>query len=33
LGEPVAVMTEAARGWGGYNVVYRLDTTDGRWVV
>jgi len=26
-------MTEAARGWGGYNVVYRLDTTDGRWVV
>ncbi len=26
-------MTEAARGWGGHNVVYRLDTTDGRWAV
>ena len=33
LGEPVAAMTEAARGWGGHNVVYRLDTTDGRWAV
>ena len=33
LGEPVAAMTEAARGWGGHNVVYRLDTADGRWAV
>ena len=33
LGEPVAAMTEGARGWGGHNVVYRLDTTDGRLAV
>lgn len=33
LGEPVAAMTETARGWGRHNVVYRLDTTDGRWAV
>jgi Ser/Thr protein kinase RdoA (MazF antagonist) len=33
LGKPVASLTEAARGWGGHNVVYRLDTTDGRWAV
>ena len=33
LGEPVAAMTEAARGWGGHNIVYRVDTTDGRWAV
>jgi Ser/Thr protein kinase RdoA (MazF antagonist) len=26
-------MTEAARGWGGHNIVYRLDTTQGRWAV
>jgi Ser/Thr protein kinase RdoA (MazF antagonist) len=33
LGKPVAAMTEAARGWGGHNIVYRLDTTDGRWTI
>jgi Ser/Thr protein kinase RdoA (MazF antagonist) len=33
LGEPVAAITEAARGWGGHNIVYRLDTTDGRWAI
>jgi len=27
------VMTDAARGSGGYNVVYGLDTTDGHWAV
>ena len=32
-GEPVAAMTEEARGWGGHDIVYRLDTTDGRWAV
>jgi Ser/Thr protein kinase RdoA (MazF antagonist) len=26
-------MREMARGWGGHNIVYRLDTTDGRWAV
>jgi Ser/Thr protein kinase RdoA (MazF antagonist) len=33
LGEPVAAITEAARGWGGHNIVYRLDTTAGRWAI
>jgi hypothetical protein len=33
LGEPVPAMTEAARGCGSYSVVYRLDSTDGRWAV
>ncbi len=26
-------MTEAARGWGGHNIVYELNTTEGRWAV
>jgi Ser/Thr protein kinase RdoA (MazF antagonist) len=33
LGEPVNELTEAARGWGDHNIVYRLDTTDGQWAI
>jgi Ser/Thr protein kinase RdoA (MazF antagonist) len=33
LGEPIDEMIEAARGWGGHNIVYRLDTTAGRWAI
>src|ERR1700722_12686502 len=33
IAEPTGAVVEAARGWGGHNVVYRLDTTIGRWAV
>jgi len=33
LGTPLRPMAEAARGWGGLNVVYRLDTNRGSWAV
>jgi hypothetical protein len=33
IAERIGAVVEAARGWGGHNVVYRLDTTAGRWAV
>jgi Ser/Thr protein kinase RdoA (MazF antagonist) len=33
LGEPIGGVVEAARGWGGHNVVYRLDITVGSWAI
>src|SRR5256885_5032228 len=26
-------MVEVARGWGGHNIIYRLDTTSGSWAI
>lgn len=33
LGEPLGPPVEAARGWGGHNVVHRLQTSAGFWAV
>jgi Ser/Thr protein kinase RdoA (MazF antagonist) len=33
IGEATGALAEAARGWGGHNVVYRLETTLGQWAL
>jgi Ser/Thr protein kinase RdoA (MazF antagonist) len=33
LGKASGDLVEAARGWGDHNIIYRLDTTTGRWAV
>lgn len=33
LGEPLGPLVPAAEGWGGHNVVFRLETTVGSWAV